>query len=330
MPWCVHYDYDPKEKRYTQTVDDFKTEREAWVWASKRVKKPFEIRDYVLPVEKKEERVNEEKTEKRFFTVETKSAESLTAFLDGKAVFRLWDSLSPAVAYVESVNKSGGHAVSGSFMGTERKDAREKQEEKEKGDRHQADNYREYPPGAESISLETYRALWDYSRYLHRLGILDRRGEWGIGLRVYDEIALILRNFAGSLGGEKKEEKEMKTGLSEVSPEHYTKTPMESREVIEAMGLGMGYNRGAAIKYIHRAGGKPGNSAISDLEKARMYLAFEIERLALEDGSEEALETAVVECVSDRRPSDTKTFQRLLRAYYGDTVKERKDDKNPS
>lgn len=100
------------------------------------------------------------------------------------------------------------------------------------------------------------------------------------------------------------------------SPGYYKGAPMESREVIEAMGLGEGHNRGAAMKYIYRAGKKPGNSAIRDLCKARQYLAFEIERLALAEGSMEALDLAVADIVEKGDFEDIKkTFRRLIKAW---------------
>ena len=52
----------------------------------------------------------------------------------------------------------------------------------------------------------------------------------------------------------------------------------EPRFVIEAWGLT--YHLGSAVKYISRAGRKGGFADhIRDLEKARDFLAFEIERL---------------------------------------------------
>lgn len=45
----------------------------------------------------------------------------------------------------------------------------------------------------------------------------------------------------------------------------------------------LNFNLGNTVKYIARAGKKPGNSQIQDLEKARRYLTYEIRRLKGED-----------------------------------------------
>lgn len=55
-------------------------------------------------------------------------------------------------------------------------------------------------------------------------------------------------------------------------PAHYggPDDPYEAIKVIEAWGLG--FCLGNAVKYISRAGKKPGTDAVTDLEKARWYL----------------------------------------------------------
>ncbi len=61
-------------------------------------------------------------------------------------------------------------------------------------------------------------------------------------------------------------------------PAHYGgDTPYEAINVIEAWGLG--FCLGNTVKYISRAGKKPGTDAVTDLEKARWYLDAEIARL---------------------------------------------------
>lgn len=63
------------------------------------------------------------------------------------------------------------------------------------------------------------------------------------------------------------------------SPLHYTEgRKFEPKDVIRDWGLN--FNLGSALKYIARAGRK-GNT-VEDLEKAREYLAFEIEALKAE------------------------------------------------
>lgn len=66
------------------------------------------------------------------------------------------------------------------------------------------------------------------------------------------------------------------------SPLHYTAgRKYEPKDVIRDWGLN--FNLGSALKYIARAGRK-GNT-VEDLEKAREYLAFEIEALRAEYGA---------------------------------------------
>lgn len=58
-------------------------------------------------------------------------------------------------------------------------------------------------------------------------------------------------------------------------PPHYGgDVPTEPIKVIEAWGLG--FSLGNAVKYITRAGKKPGATALDDLEKAKWYLARHI------------------------------------------------------
>lgn len=60
------------------------------------------------------------------------------------------------------------------------------------------------------------------------------------------------------------------------NPSHYCEgRKYEPRKVIYDWGLN--FNLGNSVKYIARAGRKPGNSAIGDLMKAMQYIQFEIE-----------------------------------------------------
>jgi hypothetical protein len=64
-------------------------------------------------------------------------------------------------------------------------------------------------------------------------------------------------------------------------PSHYhAGSGIEVITAIEAWGLG--FARGNAVKYIARAGKKPGADPVEDLEKAAWYLRHEIERLKAE------------------------------------------------
>jgi hypothetical protein len=60
-------------------------------------------------------------------------------------------------------------------------------------------------------------------------------------------------------------------------PPHYNQHPsgVEAIDIIEHMT----HNVGAAMKYLWRAGYKPGNTAIQDLKKSAWYIAREIQRL---------------------------------------------------
>lgn len=61
-------------------------------------------------------------------------------------------------------------------------------------------------------------------------------------------------------------------------PDHYQAKGMEAIDVIEAYNLN--FSLGSALKYILRAGKKPGESSVEDLNKAIWYLQREVERHA--------------------------------------------------
>lgn len=65
-------------------------------------------------------------------------------------------------------------------------------------------------------------------------------------------------------------------------PDYYggEANPYEAIKVIEAWNLN--FSLGNALKYICRAGKKDKDTLLGDLEKARQYLDFEIERRARE------------------------------------------------
>ena len=62
-------------------------------------------------------------------------------------------------------------------------------------------------------------------------------------------------------------------------PAHYggRENPYEAIKVIEAWDLG--FCLGNVVKYISRAGKKPGEAMLKDLKKARWYLDREISRI---------------------------------------------------
>lgn len=63
-------------------------------------------------------------------------------------------------------------------------------------------------------------------------------------------------------------------------PSHYNQHPagVECIDVVEAFP----FNTGNAIKYLWRAGLKPGADTVTDLRKAAWYVSREIERLERE------------------------------------------------
>lgn len=65
-------------------------------------------------------------------------------------------------------------------------------------------------------------------------------------------------------------------------PAHYggADNPFEAIKVIDAWGLG--FCLGNTVKYICRAGRKPGVAALEDLKKALWYLQYEVERIERE------------------------------------------------
>ena len=62
-------------------------------------------------------------------------------------------------------------------------------------------------------------------------------------------------------------------------PNYYNTGSIEVIDAIEAWGFGEGFNCGNAIKYIARAGKKAPAREVEDLQKAKQYIEFEIERL---------------------------------------------------
>ncbi len=62
-----------------------------------------------------------------------------------------------------------------------------------------------------------------------------------------------------------------------INPKHYTDLKPEPIEVID--GWGLSFCLGNAVKYISRAGKKPGEDKLRDLNKAKWYLDHEIESL---------------------------------------------------
>ena len=60
------------------------------------------------------------------------------------------------------------------------------------------------------------------------------------------------------------------------TPKHYQGT-IQPIDLIDAQNLN--FNLGNVVKYVCRAGKKKGENVLSDLEKAKNYINFEIERI---------------------------------------------------
>lgn len=77
----------------------------------------------------------------------------------------------------------------------------------------------------------------------------------------------------------RKKEKPVPTHVIEhdpvAHPSHYTKGKIEVIDFIEHMD----FSRGSIVKYVARAGHKPGGSELEDLKKAQWLLDREIERI---------------------------------------------------
>lgn len=87
-------------------------------------------------------------------------------------------------------------------------------------------------------------------------------------------------------------------------PNHYGgDTTYETIKVIEAWGLG--FHLGNAVKYISRAGKKPGQNVIDDLKKAEWYIQREIARISADhkpqgDGSaRDRAKSYLIKCLND-------------------------------
>ena len=66
------------------------------------------------------------------------------------------------------------------------------------------------------------------------------------------------------------------TEAAKINPDHYNRFKNhQPKDAIKEWGLD--FFLGNVVKYVVRAGSKPGESALTDLKKARQYLDFEIE-----------------------------------------------------
>ena len=63
---------------------------------------------------------------------------------------------------------------------------------------------------------------------------------------------------------------------NQITPQHYQGT-IQPIDLINAQNLN--FNLGNVVKYVCRAGKKQGENILSDLEKAKNYINYEIERI---------------------------------------------------
>lgn len=75
--------------------------------------------------------------------------------------------------------------------------------------------------------------------------------------------------------------------MSKQVPTHYRNQPIQPIEIIDAYGLD--FARGNALKYLLRAGSKPGEDKTDDLLKAIWYLVYELDGVDLADEVNEHL-----------------------------------------
>ena len=67
------------------------------------------------------------------------------------------------------------------------------------------------------------------------------------------------------------------------TPSHYQGT-IQPSDLVNAQHLN--FNLGNVVKYVCRAGKKQGENILSDLEKAKNYINYEIERVRNEEKNE--------------------------------------------
>ena len=71
-------------------------------------------------------------------------------------------------------------------------------------------------------------------------------------------------------------DKELLTTIKKNTPTHYQGT-IQPIDIINDQNLN--FNLGNVVKYVYRAGKKKGENILTDLEKAKDYINFEIERV---------------------------------------------------
>lgn len=119
-------------------------------------------------------------------------------------------------------------------------------------------------------------------------------------------------------------------------PEHYggKDNPYEAIKIIDAMGWGMDFCLGNALKYIVRAGKKDNNSTKQDLNKAIWYLEHAVELIETDNKN---MENGISDFIKVRESEDNelqeKEHSKKCKKYKNDFInfikkRESKDDKN--
>ena len=84
-------------------------------------------------------------------------------------------------------------------------------------------------------------------------------------------------------------------------PDYYTSGGIEAADFIDSQGLN--FNLGNVVKYIARAGKKPGEDTLTALRKAEWYLSREITLAEYEQADREQLKAHHAEIMKGMRPA---------------------------
>lgn len=120
-------------------------------------------------------------------------------------------------------------------------------------------------------------------KYAHRIDCPEYRGGGRVLPRTASEVAegMMREHLGARIHTPAEEWQRVETDLNprpwaNEAP-HYQAEGIDIRDVIDAFGLN--FNRGAVVKYVLRAGRKPGNDPLMEMKKAREHLNREIARL---------------------------------------------------
>lgn len=105
----------------------------------------------------------------------------------------------------------------------------------------------------------------------YRAALAEARDLIGAEVRRLEQERALAGGTGGTVAGSPAP-----TGDAAIDPDHYRAFPVEVIEVTEQLA----FNPGNAVKYLARAGRKPGADEIEDLLKAGWYAARESRRVA--------------------------------------------------